>query len=157
MKLKQKDSFSTKKQPKTLYISDLDGTLLNKDAELSGYAVDRLNSMIEGGLCFTIATARTAATALSILKDLNLKLPLILMNGSLVYCTEERRYIKKALLNKETVESIIPIMNASGVGGLMYTLTDEDELVVYYDQPDNAILEAFMEERRRKYLKNSHM
>ena len=42
---------------KTRYISDLDGTLLNTDAELSGYAKDRLNVLIQNGLCFSVAIA----------------------------------------------------------------------------------------------------
>ena len=37
---------------KTLYLSDLDGTLLQNDASLSPYAVRELNRMIEKGLCF---------------------------------------------------------------------------------------------------------
>ena len=31
---------------KTLYISDLDGTLLNSDAQISQYTADTLNSLI---------------------------------------------------------------------------------------------------------------
>ena len=42
---------------KTLYISDLDGTLLNPNAELSAYTKDTLNRMIADGLCFSVATA----------------------------------------------------------------------------------------------------
>jgi hydroxymethylpyrimidine pyrophosphatase-like HAD family hydrolase len=47
--------------PKTLCISDLDGTLLNKNAELSEYTADALNDLIAKGLRFSVATARTAA------------------------------------------------------------------------------------------------
>ena len=35
---------------KTLYISDLDGTLLNANAELSGYTVQTLNRLIDNGV-----------------------------------------------------------------------------------------------------------
>ena len=48
---------------KTLYISDLDGTLLNQNAELSAYTKDTLNKMVGEGLYFTVATARTASSA----------------------------------------------------------------------------------------------
>ena len=44
---------------KTLYLSDLDGTLLQNDASLSPFAVRELNRMIEKGLCFSISSARS--------------------------------------------------------------------------------------------------
>ena len=44
---------------KMLYVSDLDGTLLNSDALLNEDVPERLNRLIDKGLCFTVATART--------------------------------------------------------------------------------------------------
>ena len=70
---------------KTLYISDLDGTLLNKSAELSGYTVNVLNAMIASGLHFSVATARTLASTNKILADLALRISIVLMNGVLIY------------------------------------------------------------------------
>ena len=55
-----------------LYVSDLDGTLLNRDALLNEDVPKRLNALIEQGLCFTVATARTYATVNPIMKDVNL-------------------------------------------------------------------------------------
>ena len=60
---------------KTLFVSELDGTLLNEKADISDKAADILNDLIENGLNFTFATARTAASALKITEKLNLKLP----------------------------------------------------------------------------------
>ena len=70
---------------KMLYVSDLDGTLLNRDALLNEDVPKRLNALIEQGLCFTVATARTYATVNSIMKDVNLTCPMILMNGVMLY------------------------------------------------------------------------
>ncbi|UCD10596.1 MAG: HAD hydrolase family protein, partial [Nitrospinaceae bacterium] len=41
-----------------LYISDLDGTLLQSNSRLPRKSIKRLNRMIDAGLNFTIATAR---------------------------------------------------------------------------------------------------
>ena len=49
---------------KTLYLSDLDGTLLQNDASLSPFAVRELNRMIEKGLCFSISSARSTGTVI---------------------------------------------------------------------------------------------
>ena len=70
---------------KVLYISDLDGTLLNREAELSEYTARHLNALIENGVHVSVATARTAATCERILKDVHFNTPIILMNGVLIY------------------------------------------------------------------------
>jgi len=51
----------------TLYISDLDGTLLNNKAELSAYAANTLSALIEGGMHFSVATARSLCSVAVIL------------------------------------------------------------------------------------------
>lgn len=52
----------------TLFVSDLDGTLLQPDARLSEETVALLNSNIDRGALFTVATARTPATVAPILE-----------------------------------------------------------------------------------------
>ena len=44
----------------TLYISDLDGTLLTPECKVSDETASALNTMIANGLFFTVATARSA-------------------------------------------------------------------------------------------------
>jgi len=51
---------------KTLYITDLDGTLLNKSVEITTYAKETINLITESGGYFTVATARTLDTVLHI-------------------------------------------------------------------------------------------
>lgn len=42
---------------KTLYITDLDGTLLRSDKTLSEYTVREINARIERGMLFSAASA----------------------------------------------------------------------------------------------------
>src|SRR5699024_5672461 len=69
----------------TLYVCDLDGTLLTPEAQLSPRTVTILNCLLERGLLFTVATARTPATANTILAPLHLRLPAVFLTGALVY------------------------------------------------------------------------
>jgi len=59
---------------KTLFISDLDGTLLNKKGKLSNFTKTTLNKLIHEGLNFTIATGRSPFTVKFAISDLDLKI-----------------------------------------------------------------------------------
>ena len=88
-----------------LFISDLDGTLLNGNAEVTEFTRDTLNRLMAKGLNFTAATARTLASAGKILSGLDLKLPVILMNGVLIYDMTEKKYVK---INSLSILTKIP-------------------------------------------------
>ena len=137
---------------KTLYISDLDGTLLNGSAELSEYTVGVLNRLIAGGAHFSIATARTAATTLRIFEKVAINLPMVLMNGVLVYDPAGREYVKKEVLTQAAVEGIIRAMRETGQAGLMYSLLD-GEMKTYFETHAHKPLNDFISERKRKYNK----
>ena len=62
---------------KTLFVSDLDGTLMRSDKTLSDKTVQTLNRLIENGVLFTYATARSIQSAMEITGKLKLKLPVI--------------------------------------------------------------------------------
>ena len=67
-----------------LYISDLDGTLLRNDTSLSQYSRDTLNALLDQGLLFTVASARSIASMRHVLADLPLRLPVVEFNGAFV-------------------------------------------------------------------------
>ncbi len=137
---------------KVLYISDLDGTLLNREAELSEYTARHLNALIENGVHVSVATARTAATCERILKDVHFNTPIILMNGVLIYDIRRKIYIKKETLTRKHVRIIASAIHETGVDGLLYTLKGET-LSTYYERITNPAIQAFMDERVQKYGK----
>lgn len=66
---------------KTLYVSDLDGTLLGSDMSLSAFTVQTINRLIRQGMCFTYATARSVHSSAPLTATLDLRLPVITHNG----------------------------------------------------------------------------
>ncbi|MEG1426676.1 MAG: HAD family hydrolase [Oscillospiraceae bacterium] len=137
---------------KTLYISDLDGTLLNSHAELSDYTVKTLNCLTEKGIHFSLATARTAATALQMLENVAINIPIVLMNGVLIYDLASKEYIKKEALSPKIAEDIIGAMREVGQAGLMYTLCC-DKMFTYHEATVNQAIRDFINERKVKYNK----
>lgn len=63
---------------KTLYISDLDGTLLTNKSGLKDRAAELLKRLSENGTMFTYATARRFGSADFRMKKAEIKLPVIL-------------------------------------------------------------------------------
>ncbi|NLJ97585.1 MAG: HAD family hydrolase [Clostridiales bacterium] len=141
------------KSMKTLYITDLDGTLLNHKAELSNKTISIINKLIDDGVLITVATARSIASAKYILKDLNLKLPIVLMNGACIYDTSKEEYIKVESFSKENARILIDIIEKNNLKGFLYTL-DMGKFNTYYEDLTNHALRAFHQERVYKYNKS---
>ena len=137
---------------KTLYISDLDGTLLQNDAKLSNYTTQALQAFIGRGGLFSVATARTWESMLHnhfLDPVLPLPVPLVLMNGALIYDTQAGRYVKRETIPPETVRNMLACMKAHGISGLLYN--HQDVMRIYH----NAITRHHMQQgyayRKRIY------
>ena len=68
----------------TLYVSDLDGTLLRSSGRTSEYTNRVINRLTEKGMVFSYATARSFITAKKVTCGINAKIPLIVYNGAFV-------------------------------------------------------------------------
>lgn len=137
---------------KRVYISDLDGTLLNPKAELSQKTIQILNRLIAAGLQFSFATARTAATVVQMTREVSVPLPVILMNGALVYDLRQKQYLNTVYLPRQTVTEIVTILKRYGLSGFCYTI-EKHRMNTYYDVLKTQAMREFYEERRRKYQK----
>ena len=137
---------------KRLFVSDLDGTLLNSKTEVSDVTAEIINREIESGLNFTISTARTPATALKIIKRLNLKMPVMLMNGVLIYDMERKTYIQKAVMDETVIMILLGLIKTRGLNCFLYGL-ENNQFLAYYDSVDSTALNYFRNECIMKYDK----
>ena len=135
-----------------LFVTDLDGTLLNSKKEVSKYSCDTLNKLIDDGVNFTVATARTPATVVELLEGINLKLPVALMNGVLIYDIKEQKYIDIKEIEKDTVKKCLEIFEELDKNVLVYGIKD-NHLWVYYKEFQYAWEYNFYKERADKKLK----
>lgn len=137
---------------KTLYISDLDGTLLNAEAEISDYTAEALNSLIEKGMNFSVATARTNATVVRMLENVNLTIPVILMNGVATYDIKNRTYVNIESISTKGKEILFDTVRNYIGSGFAYSI-DNDELSTFYENTDSPNAIEFIREREEKYGK----
>ncbi|MDP4093712.1 MAG: Cof-type HAD-IIB family hydrolase [Bacillota bacterium] len=136
-----------------LYISDLDGTLLNGDKEISEYTRNTLNTLIASGINFSVATARTAASTVKILAGLDINIPVVLMNGVIVYDIKKAEYLKVEALDESTAWNVAGILKENKVTGFMYSIHD-NMMKTYYENLDSKVLRDFHDERVERYYKS---
>jgi len=135
-----------------LYVSDLDGTLLNSNKEFSAYTKSIINDLAEKGIPFTVATARTQASSLKILKDVKINYPVIFMNGVVIYDINNDSYIRYEAISPEKTAEVIRIFRRNETDGFMYTISN-NSFDTYYEKITTDAMLRFYNERVNKYYK----
>lgn len=116
-----------------LYVSDLDGTLLNSKKQLSKESAEVINSLIKIGLNFTIATARSSVELTErALSQLDLRLPIILNNGACIYELNKRKYILANFIEKRKVNDIVRLCSQLELLPTIYSISNSGQGKVYY-------------------------
>ena len=115
---------------KTLYVSDLDGTLLRKNETLSTYTIKTINTLTASGMLFSYATARSLNTAKKVTEGLNTHFPLIIYNGAFVKdnITEE---ILIANYFEEDVYEVLKDLFAHEIYPIIYSYQNNIEKFSY--------------------------
>lgn len=141
---------------KTLYISDLDGTLLGNDAAVSPESTEMLNEAISAGAMFSVATARTPATVASILSDIDTRLPMAVMTGATLWNAADRQYSHTRFLPEKEARKVIEIYRETGFSSFVYTLRD-NMLHIYHIGQLSWQERMFMAEREHSSFKTFHI
>ncbi len=115
----------------TLYVSDLDGTLLAGDERVPAYSRDVLNALIARGLMFTFASARSLASASRAVEGLRLRLPVILYNGGLIYDLAAKKPLFHTLLETDVKEYIYYVLSTHAIYPMVYAAVDGRERLAY--------------------------
>ena len=137
---------------KTLYISDLDGTLLDPSPAVTDHSAGVINQLTSEGMQFTFATARSVYSAVPITKKLDISVPCILMNGVSIYDIRTETYIKNEFIAPEASEKILSAFRRHGVHCFMYRIED-GTLICYYSELTTKVMQSFAEVRKHEYKK----
>ena len=86
---------------KTLYLSDLDGTLLNSSQRTSEYTNKVINELVNHGMIFSYATARSWSTASKVTSGINVSLPAIVYNGAFVVDSVTNKRLISSFFGKD--------------------------------------------------------
>ena len=154
--LKSNMEMSGKVDRRTLYVSDLDGTLLGADSRISTVSRGMLRKSIASGTLFTVATARTPATVSSILAGIDMPLPAIVMTGSALWDTRTGEYTDVKFIETETAGQIYDICRKHQLPTFIYTLSD-NLLHIYFSGEMTDTERKFMDDRKYSPYKCFHI
>ncbi len=132
---------------KTLYISDLDGTLLTSRQTTSKYTNKVINDLTEQGMLFSYATARSGITSKKVTKGLIANIPLIVYNGAFVLNnrTEE---IMIANYFDESVQDVFTELFRNEVYPIVYSMRDGAEKFSFIERNCTRGMRAFLDSRK---------
>lgn len=128
---------------KLLYVSDMDGTLLDEQGRFSKEWAQRLNRLIDRGLQFTIATARNYDSVHPILHEVNLQLPVILFNGAyLTHFVTGENLEQSNYIEREIVYELLELTAPLEQDPFVYTFDERHRL--YYRNATNEGTQAYL-------------
>ncbi|MGI6665614.1 MAG: HAD-IIB family hydrolase [Christensenellaceae bacterium] len=117
---------------KVLYITDLDGTLLNEEMLITEASREMINQVAANkDVYFSIATARSLPITHNLLAGLNVTAPIVLMNGACVYDLKKQEYL---YIHGFEIEESIAVLEAfleEGVLPRIYAF-EEEQLHLYH-------------------------
>ncbi|MBR6651682.1 MAG: Cof-type HAD-IIB family hydrolase [Anaerotignum sp.] len=134
-----------------LVASDLDGTLLNKNKEITPRLFDALKKLDELGIYFVPSTGRPFGTVPKAIKELPFLKYVITSNGAAIYDAAEQKNIIENFLTPEAVDVVIeiakelPVITEYFIEGKAYIAKD-----IYDDLAPFNLTESHV-----TYIKNS--
>lgn len=117
---------------KTLYVTDLDGTLLTSDGKgVPPKSCEIINGLTAPDVVFSYATARSLITAKKVTSGLSVKAPVIVNNGAFIVDPESEKKLVKNTFSREQAEDIYDTLSKFGIMPLVYSIIDGDERFSY--------------------------
>lgn len=135
---------------KTLYVTDLDGTLLNKRDRIDPKSISVINELVSGGMLFTYATARSLVSASVVTQGLRTDFPVIVYNGAFIVRPSTGEKLLEQSFTPAERGQVREIMERCGVSPLVYAYVDGAERVSWRVSEENEGIRRYIGNRGAK-------
>ena len=139
-----------------LYVSGIDDVLVSGGEPMSAYSKVELNRLIAAGAKFTVSTVRTPAAILELMQGINFVLPVIAMDGAVLFDTASNTYIEAVPLSKETADKCERIILKEGLHCFVNSLFDNTLIIYYGEFCNEAEQDLFNRLRKSPYRNYTH-
>jgi len=130
----------------TLYVTDLDGTLLGSDARLSARTREGLARLLDRGLNLTVASARSVVAMQVMLEGLPMPLPVVEFHGAFVSDLATGRHLVTHALEPEAAREVFDTAVAARCLPLVSTFDGRSDRL-YYSEVRNQGVRWYVEDR----------
>ena len=141
---------------KTLYVTDLDGTLLDKTGRVSSGTLRALDALYEKGVLISPATGRSHNT-LGVLRGARFSAPYVLLNGSRIWDAQAQRVLSEHTFSGEDACYMLSALKAAGLSPYLYTQNAQDEQCIYYERSSDENALAYAKLQLEKGDNRFHM
>ena len=133
---------------KTLYVTDLDGTLLNKQDRIHPESIRIINHLIEQGMAFTYATARSLSSASIVTQGLSTNIPVIVYNGAFMINPATREILSRESFCPEEMRRVTDILSQLDISPLVYSFVEGAEKVSWIVSRENEGIRRYLDNRK---------
>ncbi|MBS1517163.1 MAG: Cof-type HAD-IIB family hydrolase [Bacteroidetes bacterium] len=121
-----------------LIVSDIDGTLISSNNEIGDLTKQLVNKLKKKNINISFASQRVHSSIVPIAEELNVKIPFISLNGSLIQDKDSSIILNRSVIDKKYVEKAIRLAEKYY---LKIALCYNDRIV--YTE-DNSVIKDFM-------------
>ena len=139
-----------------LYVSGIDSVLISDDPYSQPYSKVELNRLISSGVHFTVSTIHTPAELIPIMSGVDLKIPVIVMDGAAMYDTADNRFISAHFIDSEVCADAERLFVQKGIHCFVNVLYDNTVLVYYPELTNRAETDYYQKRRRSPYSNFIH-
>lgn len=133
---------------KILYVTDLDGTLLNRSDRISPESIKIINELTEKGMMFTYATARSLVSSSVVTKGLSTRIPVIAYNGAFIFQPDTGEILSQERFTPEEMGEVKAVLDKYHISPLVYAFIDGVEKVSWITERENDGVRRYLSMRK---------
>ena len=137
----------------TLFVSSVSNLLAGENHKLSPYSRVELNRMIEDGAKFTLSTIHTQARIRELLPGVNLRYPMVIMDGAALYDMNTMEYLRTTPMSEEKARRVIEWAHGRGLSFFNNSVSD-NLLVIQFSELGNEAIRKLYEKKRLSPYRN---
>ncbi len=140
-------------QKEVLFIAEMDEVLRSNGEHLTPFSRFTLNALLEEGMHLTFKTGLTPASYLEAMGDIRPRLPIVAMDGAILYDMNENSYPRVYVISPHRATELERFIHEKDFR-LFTTVILEDVLLIYYEEAKNEAEKKIYDKLHRSPYRN---
>lgn len=137
----------------TLFVSELGHSLLDSESRLTPYSKVELNRLMDDGMKFSLSTIQTQATVRELLPGVDLRYPIVTMDGAALYDMGSLSYLKTTPMSEEKASRLIAWSRERELPFFSYSI-EQNLLVIRFRELANEGMKQLFEKKKGSPYRN---